>query len=304
MLDFIQFKEEVVCNIKMQLGDHIWVSTKEIVKNNGVTYTGILICRKDQNMAPTIYLETFYEQYKAGRGIGEICNQMIEIYERHQVREIIDVHFFRDYEKVKNNIVYKLIHKEKNQKLLMEVPYLPFLDLAIVFYYLCEEEMIGGGTILIRNEHIKEWGVSTDELFRCAENNTRKLLPIQIIDMNDMFKEMLHVKDEEISFCDDGMIMYILTNSKKIYGAISILYEGILREIWEKLEMNYYILPSSIHEVIVVPKMEQNTAQGLLAMVKEVNRTHVDEEEILSDSIYYYDGISGNLSCICTHNVH
>ena len=86
----------------------------------------------------------------------------------------------------------------------------------------------------------------------------------------------------------DEFGMYVLSNSSKVFGAASILYPDVLKNFAEKLDRDLYILPSSVHEVILLPKRSETEWETLQEMVKEVNATQLEEVEILSDSVYSY----------------
>ena len=97
-----------------------------------------------------------------------------------------DVDFFRNPERVRPTVVYKLIHYEKNKELLKEIPHLPFLDLAVVFYCLLTDTPVGHATVLIHNSHLELWGKNTSWLYKAARENTERLLPGKLVSMEDM----------------------------------------------------------------------------------------------------------------------
>ncbi|MEG0721301.1 MAG: DUF5688 family protein [Lachnospiraceae bacterium] len=192
--------------------------------------------------------------------------------------------YVRDFEKVKKQVVYKVINYKKNAELLNEIPYVGFLDLAVVFYVLLELNQHGTATMTIRNEHLKGWGVSREELLKVAQENTVRLLPAEFKTMKTVLEEMLTLNIAE----DTEDYMYVLSNPMKNFGACCILYDGILEKIGNRLGGNYYILPSSVHEVIIIPENQSPGKKELRIMITEINETQVAEEEILSNVPYYY----------------
>ena len=103
-------------------------------------------------------------------------------------------------------------------------------------------------------------------------------------DLEDEFSDVMHEQEDE-----DGRIpMYVLSNKEKTMGAACILYDSILTLIGERLQDDFYILPSSIHECIVVPMNITTTKKELQEMVREINATQVIPEEVLSDEVYTY----------------
>ena len=92
--------------------------------------------------------------------------------------------------------------------------------------------------------------------------------------------------------------MYVLSNQKRVFGAAGLLYDRVLSDAGVRLEDDFYVLPSSVHEVILVPDHVAGSEKELRIMVHEVNHTQVEPEEILSESVYHYDRKKHSLS-IC-----
>ncbi|MBQ8247235.1 MAG: hypothetical protein IJZ42_08880 [Lachnospiraceae bacterium] len=285
------------------------VSLQEVVKNNGVIFTGLTFTQENINISPTIYLEEFYHEYEEGRSMEEIIEEIKEIYYRSKLENNINMEFFTEYEKAKSNIVYKLIHYEKNAELLKEIPHRKFLDLAIVYYYLVNRKEFTNATILIHNRHAEGWKVDEEELYKIARTNNPGLLPVNFCGMMDVLRELteddylykgrLNEKqssdegrdvlfDMEMHIHRDETGMYVLSNSSRMFGASVILYDGVLETCAERLGGSFYILPSSVHEVILVQDEERITTDNLARMVREVNETQLEEQEFLSNSVYYY----------------
>jgi hypothetical protein len=230
------------------------------------------------------------------------------LYEKSRVETNFDVEFFADFEKVKGRIVYKLINYQKNQEILKEIPHRKIFDLAIVYYCLISNDSIGNATILIFNKHMDMWGVLEEELYSISERNTERLLGMEIKNMDDIMMEILQdsvdgrMGGEESrqvmeSMKEDGKRspMYVLTNREKMNGAICILYSQVLNDFAQAIGNDLFILPSSIHEVILVPAEPGITKEELERMVKEVNETQVEEEEVLSNQVYFFSRRSGKI---------
>ena len=186
--NYLQFIEEVKVNIQGILGENVSITTKEVTKNNGVVYIGLLIQNEGENVIPTIYMESYYKEYVQGKEFGDIIKSIIEVYNHSRQHNKMNMEFFSDYEKVKNKIAYKLIHFNRNKELLEQIPYIPYLNLAIVFYYICENSTFGRGTILIRNEYMKTWGISTQSLYEQTIKNMPNLLPYEWKNMEQIIR--------------------------------------------------------------------------------------------------------------------
>lgn len=193
---------------------------------------------------------------------------------------------------VKNKIVYRLINREKNKKLLSEVPYMPWKDLAIVFYLLLEmdEHQMQQAAMLIKKEQLEWWNTSTEDLYQNAMLNTEKLLPYELTNMYALLTEMLGVEEIEDHLTAEES-MYVLTNQMRSFGAAAVLYPGRLEMLALYLKENFYILPSSVHEMIILPESGALPKEELNAVIQEINGSQVNAEEYLSDHAYYYDRV-------------
>ena len=250
------------------------------------------------NISPTIYLNFYFKQYQKGRSLEEIYHDILSVYKENKPSGNIDISFFTDYEQVKKRIVFKLINYEQNRQLLEKIPHIRLLDLAIIFNCLVEADATGNATILIYNNHLSLWNVTRDDLYQLAMKNTPKLLTYELRDMSDVLIELMagvpcNSMNEELEYM---VPMYVLSNKSKLNGSGCILYHNLLHNLCEKLECDLYILPSSIHEVILLPAYDHDSYDELTSMVKEVNSTQLSREEVLSDHVYYYSRETGQIS--------
>lgn len=295
------FAGTVKTAMEVNYGEDYKVLVQNVNKNNGLVLTGISILKKDCNIAPTIYLNQVFEQYQEGRTMESICREIIRVYEEHAVHTDFDVSYVTDFAKVQNRICYKLINAEKNEALLTDVPHVMLEDLAIILYILVSKDSEGTGTITVKNNMLSFWNVDTDTLYQLALVNTQRLFRGTVRSMASVMTEILsHKLDEECAqeFYDmmvgeDDMIpMYICTNADKLNGAGVILYQGLLQEFADRVGSDFYILPSSIHETLLIPANSDMDIEYLRDMVRTVNRTEVAPDEILSDSVYYYNRLT------------
>ncbi len=147
--------------------------------------------------------------------------------------------------------------------------------------------------MMISNTHLGIWDVDVEEIHKRAKENTKALLPYQFKTMSRTMSEMI---GQAIEIYED--LLYILTNKTMSYGAATMLYPGCLEAIGEELKENYYIIPSSVNELIMVREGDAPDEEDLSAMVREVNETQVPDEEVLSDHIYYFDRIDNRLQIV------
>ena len=290
-------------DFQRMLGNRYSIKVSEVIKTNGVKLKGLIIKAIDQNISPTIYLEPFYQMYcdnlEEDDTLKDIEMEIYNVYIRSNNNGKVDMSWFMNWSKVKERICCKLINYESNRELLKQVPYIPVLDLAVVFYYSFKDLIMGDGTIQIYNNHLEMWGVTKEELLRVAKENTPRLFPGVIESMMQVVKKMMseEVHQDVQTFCmEEECPMYIVSNKEKGYGAIQMFNAELLRDFANRRnKCNFWILPSSLHEVLIIPDDGRECAAELLNMVIEVNSTQVLEEEVLANSVYKFVYATGEI---------
>lgn len=289
-MTYQEFKQQVRSAVQKALGSGVTVTIQDIIKNNDTHLDGLTVLSTQCNISPTIYLNYYFRQYEKGTSFSEICRQVLKAYDDNRAEDSIDISFFTEYDKVKSRIIFKLINYEKNKEMLESIPHYRFLDLAIVFCCLLESSPAGNATILIFQHHLKFWSITKDDLYALAAQNTPKLLSYDLRNMSDILKELM--TDADAACIDSGRTtavpMYVLSNQLKLNGSVCILYHNLLKEFADRMESDLYILPSSIHEVLIIPARYGNSYEDLSDMVREVNASQLSGEEVLSDHVYYF----------------
>lgn len=305
-MNYIDFVRAVAEEVNRQLEGGVRASIYSAEKNNSTEKTGILIESPGINISPTIYLEEYYESYLKGNSLADTADDVINFFNLIRRKQSWDEESILTYEGVKEKIVFKLVNTEKNRDYLEGVPHLPFMDLSIVFYVLLEVNKEGTAAMNVLNEHLQLWNVDTDILWEDAVVNCRKLLPAEFFTMEHALREMIDYESdcgddrqgmnlfEENALNGDGM--YVLTNKYRSNGAACIAYPHITEMLGRIIRSDYYILPSSVHELIIMPYSEVLNCNDINAMIREINATQVADEEVLSDHVYYYDRKTGKVS--------
>ncbi len=260
------------------------------LKNNNTKKYGIIIRRISGAVAPTVYIDHFYDDYcKKKNTIEEIAVRIHSALKNIDEQETQYYSFSADYSVCKEKIIYRLVSKERNEQYLSGIPHLAFLDLAIVFLVVHRLSGEGMESFCITNELQKKWNVSTKDLFSLAHTNTQKIFPPVVDTLEHTMSELLGELINDIPETqDEACQIYILSNQPRINGAAAILYEDLIQKLAEKMNCDFYILPSSIHELLLLPDNNNDSLESLSHMVKDINENHVKEEEILSDHAYYY----------------
>ena len=290
-MEYKEFVEYIKMNAGYIAGEGGNITINHVIKNNGCEMDGLVIMEKGKDIAPTIYLDSFYELYTNGENIKNIIRQIEVIYEQNKNNVTFDVNILKHFDTIKDKIVYKVVNYRSNEKLLEQVPHKSILDLAVVFYCLLDNEYGRSATALIYNNNLKNWNVTIDDVYKAALKNTPDLLHSKISSMAALFEKCgVNVDGEEVDLKDYvPSDMYVLTNESKLNGAACILYENVLYDFAQKLGADLYILPSSVHEVILLPKLSMFEKDELVNMVKEVNTEGVAADEVLSDHVYEYN---------------
>lgn len=287
--NFFENVRVTVENKMIEKGFSCNVSVNEMIKNNGLISHGIIITKSDSNISPTIYLDQYYEKYESGElTLTEIAEEVIDTSEKNELTQKLDISFLTKYETIKNHIVFQLVNKEKNKDLLKSLPHIDYLDLAIIFKVIISLEGGMMSSAKVSNSFFKTWGVSIDTVYEDAKKNTTEIMKAKIISMKDMLG---------LEIAGD-IPMEIIGNESGMNGAATILYPDILKNIAEKYNENLYLLPSSIHEFIAVPAYNDINAEELKYMVNEVNHEVIRTDEILSDSVYYFNKENGEITKI------
>lgn len=284
--------------VEKRTGDCYKVRLDDVRKNNGIVLKGLTVTQDDSNISPTIYLNSYYEEYIRGRAtLINVVNDVIDTYHRNKVNQSVDMRYFLNYESVKRRIIYKLVNTEKNRELLEDVPHIEFLDLSIIFQCLVTQEEFGRASILIHNVHLKLWDVSVEALYQSAKENTQQLQEYEIKGMTEVLHEIMSsaealensAREDCTSDFSSSVPMYVLSNKSRVEGAACMLYPNLIRDFAEAIQSSFYIIPSSIHELLLLPTKHLEESQEIKNMIREINDTQVHAEEILSYSLYLYD---------------
>lgn len=300
------FLQVVKDDLEKRLGEGYQVTLRSIPKNNGVILDGISICRKPEGIAPTIYLNAFYQELSGGQPLSRICDKIHQLYLANPDLPYLDSRVLSSYPEIKDRIVYKLVNTRANTLFLRRLPHLPFQDMSMICYLLIEQSEKGYVTALIHKDHLKTWKIREKDLFLSAIANTPALLPPVIQPMNEMLKQLAGemMEDNPKTNMIDILMeapeeyqaqkqllfpsLYVLTNPARVNGAACMAYPHAIKDFAEKLGQDVLILPSSIHEVLLVADDPNYDYEDMSRLVKEINEGEVAVEDRLSNQVYRY----------------
>ena len=299
----IQFYTNLTETLKENLGTDWTIELHtDVILNNGTTHIALILYKNGEKLHPQIYLERFFEDYKRGKTMKEILQDVMTTYEEALKNINPDsLSGIEDWEQVKGRLAFRLLSKERNKETLENYVYKEFLDLAAIVTFCAEIDEQGVKAIRVTHDLAERWNVSEEKILQAAEENTEALFPVRMEPILDTLCRVADISrddlPEEVLAEEDSPQIMILSNYLGVNGATVIMYDLLLKQVYQQLEGKFIILPSSIHEVIVMPLASAPPIANCQEMVEQINRSSVREEEILSDSVYLYDGKKIVLAC-------
>lgn len=275
------------------MGGAFQIKEHNVIKNNNVKRAGIAVMKNEEDIGPCVYLDEFYREYESdGMRFDEIVDEVYRLIMKHKDDDALefDISGFKKWETVRENVYAKLINAEQNKELLEEIPHRAFMDLAVVYYAVARDSAREDiGTILIYNGHMEMWGQEEENLYQTAMMNMRADGEADFTDIRTIVERITDISfTKEDSSNSRDTDMYVLTNDRKCFGAAEILDKKTMRMIADQIGDGFIVLPSSVHETIVLPPNDEEEYRRLADMVRAVNDTQVEAEERLSDHVYVY----------------
>lgn len=291
MMEFEEFRDQIIAQLPNLLpsGTEIKVSPTEIVKNNGLKKRGICIHQKGSNIGPVIYLADDFKEYCKGQSMSVILNRISRIYMEQMRNMQMDVSWLHDYNRVKERLYCTLVNGD-NAEYLRDKPYMQVDDLAVTYRVLFRESPTGNATFAVTDQMMEQFQIDKETLHRDAMENTQRMFPTEIMNISDVLWELNEMDEspEQQTLGQSVPTMYVLTNAKKTDGAAGILNPAVMDQVAERISEDIYVIPSSVHELILVPKRPDMDYHAVEKMIREVNMM-VAPEEILSDHAYGID---------------
>lgn len=301
MMNRKEFYEYVKDNVKAYLPksyEEGEIKLQEVEKNNGLKLTGITIPNGDQRIVPTIYLDSLYQEYINGKDVdscvGDVADMRIEAQGKAEFLNM-GVPDILDYEKMKDKLQVRICDKEWNTDRLEDKAFTEHGDFAAYYAINLEENREGISSIPVTISLMNEWGVSVEQIQADAMMADRNR-GVRLVDMTQIIESMIfggtpkNLLNEKLDMETVENPMFCLTNESKMNGASLLLQEDIRKQIGECLGSDYFVIPSSIHEVLIIPDNGIFQVSELNAMVQEVNETQVERQEQLSDKVQFCDG--------------
>ncbi len=295
-MDYETFKEKFVEGVKDKLyeqGSEVDVSVREVNKLNE-SYEAITITPEGSNVGVNIPIEKFYDAAENGRPYDEVVDKAVEVINTGLgQRPDFDISSLTDYSQMKEKLVMEVVSAETNKELLETLPHQNIEDMAVVYRFVLASDDEGRASVLVTNQMIEHMGVTPEQLHADALENAPQIKPVEIKGMSEVLAEMMGIEQAELmgimpAAPEDEQI-YVASVPDKVHGAGVLAYQDFMDKAAERAGGDFYILPSSIHELLIVPDNGKMKLPELEAMVREVNATQVAPADKLTDSVYHYD---------------
>ena len=271
--------------------EEIDISIQVNPKING-NQTAIQIRRPGEMVIPNIYLAEYYEEFQQHLDLNQSIQMLYEEYLSSQNSKKPNL----DLDGAIDKLFLTTINTDMNTELLKQVPSKQILDLSIIVRVLVSIDKESINTTLVTHDMMNHLHLTEQQLFEYAERNTRNIFPLTIEPINFIVGNIL--EDFFMSlFGIPPVPMFVISNESRNHGAGSLfVYPDTLETVYQKLGGDYYILPSSIHDLIAVPKSCCDDPTALKEIVGSINSNEVLPEEVLSNNVYHYDSASRQLA--------
>ena len=295
-MDYENFKEQFIADVKDRLaeqGADVKVCVNEVNKLNE-SYEAITVTPEGSNIGVNMSLEKFYDAVQDGTPYDSVVDKAVDVINNGiDKRPEIDVESLTDYSQMKEKLAMEVVSAEANKDMLQNVPHQNMEDMAVVYRFVLNSDEDGRASILVTNQILDHMGVTPEQLHADAMENAPQIKPAEIKGMSEVMAEMMGYDQAAmmgiVPVAPEDEQMFVATVPDKVHGAGVLAYQDFMDQAAERVGGDFFILPSSIHEVLIVPDNGKMDLKELENMVKEVNETQVAPADKLTDSVYHYD---------------
>lgn len=293
--EFLEAIQERILEFFPKEYEQAQVLIHQVMKNNDTALDAVIIRNEQDTVTPQIYLSDLFAKHQMGMSMDEVLKTIADTYMEHHNPPIFNTaEQIQNYEHMKDLLRVQLINKESNGERLSHTPHwdMENTDLTAVLRIYLPSPQTDMATILVTDKLVSTWGQEPDALYQQALANTIEQNPPKIdslINIICSLQEESNAWREITNFTMEPYEQYVLSNSSNYFGASVLFYPEVLKQLSQNTNSNLFILPSSIHELILMRDNGDMDAAELQAMVASVNKTELVLEDILSDEVYYYD---------------
>lgn len=289
MMDFNEFQNQILQEAKERMWG-VQVEIRPVEKLQGESYTGLSIQPNDSPVAATLNLDAVYNQMvDQGKTFQEVADDLIS----HAVDVIvdmpkIDVNDLTNYDQMKNTLVVQVIPTDRNADMLADIPHKNIEDMSLVYRMQIDQNETSTSSVLITNAMLENYGVTLDQLHQDAMDAAVINNPATFRSMQEVLSDLMGMPADLMPPMDSPQ-MYVASVESSLNGAGVIAYPDFMNQVAEQVGGDFFVLPSSVHEVLVIPDDGSMNRHDLELMVREVNASEVLPKDQLSDNVYHYD---------------
>ena len=296
-MNYEEFKENLANDVKEQMeskfGSEVTVETRTVEKMNE-TYDALTVKPEDSIIGVNLNITNLYKEYEDGKDFDSLVNGAAEVAENAlSNKPDFNLDAISNYGMMKDKLAIEVVSAERNKGMLETVPHKEIEDMAVVYRFIVGENGPAGvGSILVTNQMLDNYGVSADQLHQDAIRNAPEIRPLVIEGMAEVLAKQMGIEDLEMlgfNIPPEQEQMFVASVEGNIHGAGVLAYQDFMDQAAERAGGSFFILPSSIHEVLIIPDNGKFDTASLEQMVREVNATTVDLADQLTDNVYHYD---------------
>jgi len=192
MLNYDEFKRELLKRVRERAGSEVTVEIVAIQKNNRTKKDTIAFSDKENNLQPLIYMDSIYSQYCAGAELSVCVGFAVEVY-RSAMEIDIDT-AYKEWKNVRAKIEMTVINKAWNEDAMSGIPHMDFLDLVLYCRIIIDKNENGVASMIVQKHMLKEWDISEEELWEAAFSNL-KTEEFEIKDVNEVLRFIFPERD-------------------------------------------------------------------------------------------------------------
>lgn len=290
-MDYKEFVDRVSEDLKQVLPEEYQgasITTRQVDKLQGESYYGVVIQPENSNIGISMNLNSAYESMEQGRSFEQVLAEIgTSVTDGFDNRPQVIAAEIADYDSMKEKLMVQVVPTAGNEEMLASVPHVEQEDMSMVYRFVFQTDERGTSSSLVTNQMMENYGITAEQLHADAIANAPENFPASVRSMQEVLAELIGMDPEMMPGEPDGM--YVATCNQGMNGAGCIFYPEFMDQAAEKLGGDFFVLPSSVHEVILLPDKGTMTAKELESMVQEINATEVQPQDRLSDSVYHYD---------------
>ena len=290
-MDYREFVDQISEDLKKVLPDELQgvkITARQVDKLQGASYYGITVQPENSNIGISMDLSSAFEAMENGRSYDVVLAELgTAVADGFSNRPNVRAAELMDYEAMKDKLMVQVVPTAGNEEMLAGIPHVEQEDMSLVYRFVIETNEQGSATTLVTNQMLENYGISAEQLHADAMANAPEQFPASVRSMQEVLAEIMGIEPEMMPGEPGGM--YVATCNQGVNGAGCIFYPEFMDQAAEKLGGDFFVLPSSVHEVILLPDTGDMSFHELESMVQEINATEVQPADRLSDSVYHYD---------------